>query len=149
MSKNIYIASDHAGFELKEKIKKHLSMQANLEVEDLGTNSEDSVDYPDYAFEVGEKVAKDLDNLGILICGTGIGMCMAANKVRGIRAANCTFKKEAEMARKHNKANVLCLGARIIDHNLAMDIVESFLKNGFEGERHGRRVGKIDKYRNK
>ena len=147
MSKKIYIASDHAGFELKEKLKNYLK-DKSFELEDLGTNNENSVDYPDYAFKLGEKVAGDLESLGILICGTGIGMSMAANKVKGIRAAHCDNWKEAEMTRKHNKANVLCLGARIIDYDLAVKIIDAFLKNNFESGRHERRVGKIEKYEN-
>lgn len=145
MFKKIYIASDHAGFELKEKIKNYLK---DFKIEDLGTNNTESVDYPDFAFKLGEKVAENLESLGILICGMGIGMSMAANKVKGIRAAHCDNLQEAEMSRKHNKANVLCLGARIIDYNLAVKIINRFLGGDFEGGRHGRRVEKIDKYEN-
>lgn len=142
--KIIYLASDHAGFNLKEKIKDYLS-DKDFEIKDLGTNNTDSVDYPDYAFKLSEKVAGDKNSLGILICGTGIGMSMAANKVKGIRAAHCTLEIEAEMTRKHNNANVLCLGERIIDYDLAVKIVDSFLESEFEEGRHGRRVEKIEK----
>ncbi len=146
MSKKIYIASDHAGFELKEKVKNYLK-DKNIEIEDLGTNNIDSVDYPDYAFKLGKKVASEENSLGILICGTGIGMCIAANKVKGIRAAHCNIEKEAEMTRKHNNANVLCLGARIIDYDLATKIVDRFLGSEFEGGRHKDRVNKINNYK--
>lgn len=144
--KKIYIASDHAGFELKEKIKKQLK-ENNFGIEDLGTNSIESVDYPDYAFKLGEKVADGENNIGILICGTGIGMSMAANKVKGIRAAHCTSEIEAEMTVKHNNANVLCLGERIIDYNLAVKIVDKFLESEFEEGRHSSRVNKINNYK--
>ena len=144
--KKIYIASDHAGFELKEKIKKQLK-ENNFGIENLGTNSIESVDYPDYAFKLGEKVADGENNIGILICGTGIGMSMAANKVKGIRAAHCTSEIEAEMTVKHNNANVLCLGERIIDYNLAVKIVDKFLESEFEEGRHSSRVNKINNYK--
>ena len=143
MSKKIYIASDHAGFALKEEVKQYLE-DKNFEIEDLGTNSKESVDYPNYAFKLGEKVVGDQSSLGILICGTGIGMSMAANKVKDIRAAHCTSEKEAEMTKKHNNANVLCLGERIIDYDLAVKIVDRFLESEFEGGRHEGRVKKID-----
>ena len=143
MSKKIYIASDHAGFALKEEIKQYLENK-NFEIEDLGTNSKESVDYPNYAFKLGEKVVGDQSSLGILICGTGIGMSMAVNKIKDIRAAHCTSEKEAEMTKKHNNANVLCLGERIIDYDLAVKIVDRFLESEFEGGRHEGRVKKID-----
>lgn len=147
MNKKIYIASDHAGYEFKEKIKECLQ-DKGFEVEDLGTNNGDAVDYPDYAFKLGKKVTADKNSLGILICGTGIGMCIAANKVKGVRAAHCTSSMEAKMTKKHNKANVLCLGARIISYDLAVKIIDCFIENGFEGGRHEERVEKIVEYEN-
>ena len=138
----IFIGGDHAGFELKGKIIEYLK-EKNIEVEDEGTYSEESVDYPDFAKKVAEKVLNNENALGILICGTGIGISMAANKVSGIRAALCTNETMAEYARKHNNANVLCIGARIIGEELARSIVNTFLSNEFEGGRHTKRVQKI------
>src|SRR3990172_1089435 len=131
----IFIGADHAGFELKGKIIEHLK-EKNIKLEDEGTYSEESVDYPDFAKKVAEKVLNNKNALGILICGTGIGISIAANKVNGIRAALCTNEIMAEYARKHNNANVLCIGARIVGEELAWSIVNTFLSNEFEGGRH-------------
>ena len=141
----IYLGSDHGGFELKQKIKAHLESKGVKSV-DLGVfASEPPADYPDIAREVSEKVLENHGTKGILICGTGSGMCMAANKVKGVRAANCESEPMAEMARKHNNANVLCLGGRMLDAAKATAIVDMFLKTEFEAEeRHVRRVQKMD-----
>ena len=138
----ISIASDHAGFELKEKIKKYL-LELGHEYEDFGTNSNESVDYPDFALKVAGSVAKKECDRGILICGSGIGMSMAANKVHGIRAALCCNVEMARLSREHNDANVLTMGARMIDENTAKDIVRVWLTTEFAGGRHSRRVKKM------
>lgn len=138
----IALGADHAGFELKEKIKQHL-VASGIEVRDEGTNSGDSVDYPDFALRVGEDVVAKRANLGILVCGTGIGMSMSANKVAGIRAANVSTEFEAQMAREHNDANVLALGARVLEAPVAVKIVDKWLNTTFAGGRHQRRVDKI------
>lgn len=137
----IYIASDHAGFEMKEAIKKSMN---NISFIDLGTNSLDSVDYPDYAYALSNKVKKDEDSVGILICGTGIGMCLAANKVSGIRCANVTSVIFAELAKQHNKANVISLSGRYSSVELNVEIINAFLSSTFE-ERHMKRINKLDK----
>ena len=144
----IAIGSDHAGFELKEKIKVFLDARGTL-WEDYGTDSENAVDYPDTAFPLAQAVVRGAFDLGILVCGTGIGMSIAANKVRGIRAALCLSPEMAEMARRHNDANILTLGGRILSPKAAMDIVETWLSAAFEGGRHARRVGKIRSYEKK
>ncbi len=138
----IAVASDHAGFELKEMIRKYLS-DKDIQVLDFGAFSTQSVDYPDYAFPASESVASGVADYGILICGTGTGMSITANKVNGIRAANCMSEELAEMARKHNNANVLTMGARIISPELAFKIIDVFLENEFEGGRHQNRIDKI------
>jgi ribose 5-phosphate isomerase B len=138
----IAIGSDHAGFELKERIKKYLE-KLGYDYKDFGTDNTESVDYPDYALKVAEAVAKKEYDRGILICGSGIGMCMAANKVPEIRAAFCPTVELAKLSREHNYANVLTFGARIIDEKTAKDIVKVWLKTEFAGERHLRRVNKI------
>ena len=138
----IALGADHAGFELKDQIKQHLREQG-LAVEDLGTNSGDSVDYPDFARKVAETVAEEKGVLGILVCGTGIGMAMSANKVPGIRAANCDTLFEAQMSREHNDANVLALGARVLETAAAFAIVDLWIKTPFTGGRHQRRIDKI------
>ena len=138
----IALGADHAGFELKQKIKQHLAQQG-LSVDDRGTNSPDSVDYPDFARMVGEEVAQRKADLGILVCGTGIGMSMAANKVPGVRAANVSTEYEAQMSREHNDANVLALGGRTLDEKTALGLVDKFLHTSFLGGRHQRRVDKI------
>lgn len=138
----IAIASDHAGFELKQGILQFLKDQG-LSVEDLGPQSTESVDYPDYAAMVASYVSKNKADRGILICGTGMGMSMTANKFPGVRAAAVSDLFASEMIRKHNNANVLCLGARMTKPDLARDIVKTFLDTEFEGERHEKRVKKI------
>jgi len=142
--KFIYIGSDHAGYELKEILKKYLA-EKEFKFLDLGAFSTDSVDYPDIAREVAEKVVEEKNALGVLICGTGIGMMMAANKQPGVRAAVCTHELMAKMARMHNDANVLCLGSRIIGVELAEQILGVFLETVFEAEeRHERRIKKME-----
>ncbi len=138
----IALGADHAGFELKEKIKQHL-ISNGIQVQDEGTNSGESVDYPDFARVVGNDVIEKRADLGILVCGTGIGMSMSANKVAGIRAANVSTEFEAQMAREHNDANVLTLGARVLDEPAAVKIVDKWLHTTFAGGRHQRRVDKI------
>ena len=138
----IAIGADHAGFAVKEAIKRHLE-QAGYTVEDVGTFSEESVDYPDFARTVAERVAGGKENLGVLVCGTGIGVAIAANKVPGIRAAVAHDKMTARLAREHNDANVLTLGARVVEPSQAVEIVKEFLDAQFAGGRHQRRVDKI------
>jgi len=139
----IAIGSDHAGFPLKQVVKSWLE-EHGYEVDDLGTYDTKSVDYPDYAAAVAHAVAEGKADRGILICGTGIGMSISANKVPGIRAALCTDAYTARMSRRHNDANVLCMGARVIGPGVAESIVEAWLSEEFEGGRHARRVGKIN-----
>jgi ribose 5-phosphate isomerase B len=138
----IALGADHAGYELKEKIKQHLTAQG-LKVDDKGTNSDASVDYPDFARKVGEAVAAKHADLGILVCGSGIGMAVSANKVPGVRAANVTSEVEAQLSREHNDLNVLALGARLVDDQKAFNIVDKWLQASFDGGRHQRRVDKI------
>jgi ribose 5-phosphate isomerase B len=138
----IALGSDHAGFDLKEQIKQKLSTQG-ITVDDRGTNSTVSVDYPDYARAVAEEVAVQGADLGILVCSTGIGMSIAANKVPGIRAAKVDNEKEAELSREHNDANVLTLGANVITQDQAFKIIDVWLKSQFQGGRHERRIEKI------
>lgn len=141
----VYIASDHAGFKAKEELKKFLQDEkSEIWVEDLGTNSEDSVDYPDYAKKLAQKVVKEKNSFGILICGTGIGMSIAANKVKGIRAALCHNEFTAKMSRNHNDANVLCMGARILGIEEMKKIANAFLNERFEFGRHENRVKKVE-----
>ncbi|MBS0618905.1 MAG: ribose 5-phosphate isomerase B [Spirochaetes bacterium] len=136
----IAIASDHGGFALKESLKKHFGASVFT---DFGTQSLDSVDYPDFAREVATRVASGTFARGILICGTGIGISIAANKIKGIRAALCHDVFTAEMARKHNDANILALGGRVLDEKTAIEITDVFLHTDFEGGRHQRRLDKI------
>lgn len=138
----IAIAADHGGFELKDSMVEYIKSLGN-EVMDLGTNSSDSVDYPDYAKKVCEEIQQGDSDLGILICGTGIGMSLAANKFEGIRAACVSDVYSAKMSRNHNNANVLCIGARVIGDEVAKLIIKTFLENEFEAGRHQRRVDKI------
>jgi ribose 5-phosphate isomerase B len=138
----ISIAADHAGFELKEKVKQALQ-QGGMQVNDHGTHSNGSVDYPDYALKVAEDVADKRADLGILVCGSGIGMAIAANKVPGVRAANVRSEYEAQMSREHNDANVLTIGARVVDEPTALKIIETWLRTPFAGGRHKNRVDKI------
>ena len=136
------IGSDHGGFRLKEAIKTYL-LAHDYEVTDFGTESEDSCDYPDFALPVAEAVAKGEYDRGILICGTGIGIGIVANNVKGVRAALCHDTFSAEACRNHNDANILTMGERIVGEGLALKIVETFLNSDFEGGRHQRRVDKI------
>ncbi len=138
----IAIGADHAGFELKESIKQRLVSQG-FEIRDEGTHSTESVDYPDFARKVGEDVASGRARFGVLVCGSGIGMAIAANKVPGVRAANVTTEWEAQMSREHNDANVVTVGARILDAATAEKLVDKFLHTDFAGGRHQRRVEKI------
>jgi ribose 5-phosphate isomerase B len=142
MAEKLIAGSDHAGLALRAEAVR-VATAAAFEVEDLGPFSGESVDYPDYARRVAEAVAAGRARFGILVCGTGIGMSIAANKVKGIRAAHCTTEFEARMARAHNDANVLCIGERVVGPGLAAAIVQSFLETPFEGGRHERRVEKI------
>ena len=143
MAERVIAASDHAGLGLRAEAVK-TARARGYEVEDLGPFSTESVDYPDFARAVSEAVAAGRAKAGILVCGTGIGMSMAANKMPGIRAAVCRSEYEARMARAHNDANVLCLGDRVTGHGLGAAIVEVFLGTPFEGGRHAKRVAKID-----
>lgn len=138
----IFIGNDHAGVLYKENIVAFLKSK-NIEVENFGANSPDSVDYPDFAHPVSKKVG-ETNGMGILICGSGNGVCMSANKHRNIRAALCWTNELAELARTHNNANILCIPARFVSENLALDMVKTFLKTSFEGGRHERRVEKIN-----
>ena len=138
----IAIGADHGGFELKQRLVAKLSDMGH-EVIDLGTDSTASVDYPDFSDQVCGKVLDGKAQFGILVCGTGIGMSMAANKYRGIRAALCDNEYSARMSREHNNANVLCLGDRVLGKGLAENIVEAWLSVSFEGGRHQRRVDKF------
>jgi ribose 5-phosphate isomerase B len=136
------LASDHAGFTYKEKLKKLLD-ELNLSYRDFGTTSTDSADYPDWAHRAAQAVSSGECDRGILICGTGIGMSMVANKHKGVRAAACGSATAARLARAHNNANVLTLGERLIGWEAVADIVKTFLSTPFEGGRHERRVEKI------
>jgi len=138
----IAIGSDHAGYSVKEIIRKYLET-AGYAVDDQGTASEESVDYPDYGKAVGERVAAKQDDLGIVVCGSGIGISIAANKVPGIRAALAHNVITAQLAREHNDANVLALGARIVTPAAALEMVQAFLDTPFAGGRHQRRLDKI------
>lgn len=138
----VYIASDHAGFEMKEAIKRHFSDK--FEWEDLGTHSSESVDYPDYAHPLAEAVAQSPENRAVLLCGTGNGVAMTANKHANVRAALCWNTEIAALARQHNNANVVVLPARFIPVEDAFTIVETFFNTPFEGGRHARRVEKIN-----
>lgn len=140
--RRLHIASDHAGFSLKNVLAKNLG--EDLEIIDVGAYSEESCDYPVYAKKLCEAVSKE-KGLGILVCGTGIGMSIIANRHAGIRAALCTSELQASLGRRHNNANVLCLGARITGEELALAIARAFLAGEFEGGRHQRRLDMIDK----
>ena len=144
----IAIGADHGGFGLNEEIKKYLD-ENGYEVKDFGTYSTDSCDYPDYGLQVAEAVAAKEYEFGILICGTGIGIGIAANKVPGIRAALCSDTFSAHATREHNDANILTMGARVVGPGLALDIVKTFLNAKFEGDRHVRRLNKISEIEKK
>jgi ribose 5-phosphate isomerase B len=138
----IAIGSDHGGLELKEEITKHLKNK-KISYKDFGTYTEDPVDYPDIARMVAKEVARKNFNFGILVCGTGLGMAIAANKIKKIRAATCHNVYTAQMARAHNNANILTVGGRVLTKTLALKIVDAFLNTPFEGGRHLKRVKKI------
>ena len=140
--KKIYISSDHAGFKLKETIKDFLSNK-NISFEDLGPNNDSRVDYPDYAHKVARKVKLNKRNIGILVCGSGTGMNIAANKHKNIRAAQCFNLKSTKLSRLHNDANIITLGSRLITKKNALKFVNIFLNTKFDGGRHLKRVKKI------
>ena len=140
--KNIILASDHAGFKLKEKIKDFLIKKRN-KVLDLGTNNNKSVDYPDFAHRLSKKMKKKNNHFGILVCGSGIGMEITANRHKNIRAALCYNVKTAKLSRQHNNANVITIGSRLTRNNVALKCINTFLKTEFEGGRHLRRIKKI------
>ncbi len=142
MFNKIILSSDHGGYELKEKVKSFL-IDNNFEYEDLGCSSLEPVDYPDFAKLLSKKIKDNYDSKGILFCGTGIGISMAANRFPHIRAALCTSVEMASKSRKHNDANVLALGGRILEEKLAFEIVKEFLQTDFEAGRHSLRVDKI------
>lgn len=139
----VLLAADHAGFELKQDLAQHLT-DLGYEAVDLGTDSSDSVDYPDFAHRLAQAIERGEGERGILVCGAGIGMSIAANRHTGVRAANCVDERMAALAREHNDANVLCLGSRLLDADQAKKIVWTFLETPFGGGRHERRVGKIE-----
>ena len=139
----VLLAADHAGYELKQDLAQHLN-DLGYEAVDLGTDSPDSVDYPDFAHRLAAAIERGEGERGILVCGAGIGMSMAANRHAGVRAANCVDERMAALAREHNDANVLCLGSRLLDPDQAKKIVWTFLETPFGGGRHERRVGKIE-----
>jgi len=139
----IAMASDHGGFKLKNAVKEHL-IKEGYKVVDLGTNSEDSVDYPVYGKACAEAVASGKADLGVVCCGTGIGISIAANKVKGIRCGLCTSVEMAELTKKHNNANMIAMGGRIIDDELAIRITDTWLNTEFEGGRHKRRTDMLD-----
>ncbi len=144
MGKSIVIASDHAGYNLKEKIKEFLQKE-NYQVIDVGCFSPESVDYPEYGAKAIEKILNKEVEFGILICGTGLGMSITANRFSGIRATLCHEPYSAKMARLHNNANVLVLGGRIIGEAMAIEVVKTFFETPFEGGRHQRRIELIEK----
>ena len=140
--KKISISSDHAGFKLKEKIKQNLRKR-KFTIIDLGPKSDKSVDYPDFAKKVAKNVASRKSNVGILVCGSGTGMAMSANKFKKIRAAVCYNKASTSLSRKHNNANIIALGSRLTNKSIALKLVNIFLSTKFEGGRHLRRVKKV------
>lgn len=139
----VALGADHGGFELKNKIAEYLR-DNNIEFKDFGTFSSDSCDYPIIAKEIAIEVSKNNFNRGILVCGSGIGMAITANKIKGIRAALCWNLSTAESARTHNDSNILCLGQRQLENDLAVDMVKKWLKTDFEGGRHKKRVDMIE-----
>ena len=140
--KKIFISSDHAGFKLKEEIKSHL-LKKKLSFQDLGPFNDDRVDYPDYAHKVARKVMTNKSNVGILVCGSGMGMNIAANRHKNIRAAQCFNLKSTKLSRLHNDANIITLGSRLLTKKLAINCVNTFLNTKFEGGRHSKRIKKI------
>ena len=145
--KTIVLGADHGGYELKNIRKAHLEANG-FETIDVGTNSGESCDYPIFASRLCQKLQKKEADLGILVCGTGIGMSMAANKHKGIRAACCSDTFSARLTRLHNNANVLCLGARVLGAGLALDLVDNFVNAEFEGDRHVKRLSLIENIEN-
>jgi ribose 5-phosphate isomerase B len=143
MNRRLILASDHAGFALKERLKKTLD-RLGVPYEDLGTHSTDAVDYPDYARKVAEVVSREEVERGVLVCGSGQGMAMTANRYRGVRAALACDEEIARLSRAHNDSNVLALGGRTLDHERAERILETWLMAPFEGGRHATRILKID-----
>lgn len=139
----VYLGSDHAGFAMKQAVREYLDKRG-YDVTDVGTDSDESVDYPDYAHEVARAVSNGEADKGVLVCGSGIGMAMAANKVNGVRAATVTDPELARMSRAHNDANVVALGGRYIPQQTAEEILDAFFDTEFEGGRHQRRVDKIE-----
>ena len=140
--KKIFISSDHAGFKLKEIIKSYLSRK-KLIFQDLGPDNDSSVDYPDFAHKVARKVKTNKNNVGILVCGSGMGMSISANRHKNIRAAQCFNLKSAKLSRLHNDANIITLGSRLLSKNSALKCVNIFLSTKFEGGRHAKRIKKI------
>ena len=138
----IAIGADHGGYELKEAVKKHLE-ERNIEFKDFGTFTGEAVDYPIIAKQVGEAVSSGESECGILVCGTGIGMSIAANKIKGIRAACCSDTFSARFTKMHNNTNILCIGGRVLGQGLAIDVVDAYLDAEFEGGRHEKRVNMI------
>ncbi|MBD3234235.1 MAG: ribose 5-phosphate isomerase B [candidate division Zixibacteria bacterium] len=141
----ISIGADHAGYELKEKLKQYIQRKG-LETEDMGTDSTESTDYPDYSFKVAKSVVRGDSDFGILVCWTGNGMAIAANRLKKARAALCLNERMAELSRQHNNANILCIPSLFVDEENAYKILDKFLSSEFEGGRHERRVNKIDNY---
>jgi len=140
--KKIFISSDHAGFKLKEEIKSHLSKR-KISFKDMGPFNDDRVDYPEYAHKVARKVKTNKNNVGILVCGSGMGMNIAANRHKNIRAAQCFNLKSTKLSRLHNDANIITLGSRLLNKKLALNCVNTFLNTKFEGGRHSKRIKKI------
>ena len=140
--KKLCISSDHAGFRLKETIKEFI-LKNNLSIIDLGPFNNNSVDYPDFAKKVSNRIKSKKSDIGILVCGSGTGMAISANKIKGIRAAVCYNLKSARLSRQHNNANIIALGSRLTKKRIALKLISTFLKTKFEGGRHLRRVKKI------
>lgn len=143
MSVRVAVGADHGGYEFKNHVADVLR-ERGMRVIDLGTNSSESVDYPDFAHVCASKIVDGEADFGVLICKSGVGMSMAANRHRGVRAVLCSEPFSAEMARRHNNANVLCLGTNVVGEGLALQIIDAFLSAEFEGGRHERRVQKIE-----
>lgn len=139
----VAVGADHAGYLLKDVVAEHLR-DRGAQVLDLGTNSPESVDYPDFGVAVGRAVASGEANLGVAVCGSGIGICMAADKIHGVRAGTVHDETSARLARQHNDANVICMGARLIGESTALASVDAWLDATFEGGRHSRRTAKLD-----
>ena len=140
--RKIFISSDHAGFNLKENIKKYLSKN-NISFQDMGPSSDTKVDYPDFAHKVAKKVKTSKKNMGILVCGSGMGMNIAANRHKNIRAAQCFNLKSTKLSRLHNDANIITLGSRLLTKKNALNCINVFLNTKFEGGRHSKRIKKI------